>query len=204
MAVSIYALADPRTRAIRYVGKAVDARRRLREHLGSTRSSHNNHLLNWLRQLPQSPELLILARVPVGAWQEAERMWIQLLRDRGEPLTNRTPGGEGASRGAKFPDRKSPPPRTEEYRRKLSTSLRGRIFSEAHRAALSRANRKPNPLKGKPGKKHTEASKKKISDSKMGHIPWNKGRVGAQTAWNKGKACPQEVRDKISMARKRK
>lgn len=32
----------------------------------------------------------------------------------------------------------------------------------------------------------TEATKNKISQSKKGSIPWNKGLKGAQTAWNKG------------------
>lgn len=32
----------------------------------------------------------------------------------------------------------------------------------------------------------TEATKKKISESKKGKTPWNKGLKGAQVAWNKG------------------
>lgn len=33
---------------------------------------------------------------------------------------------------------------------------------------------------------HTEESKNKISKAKMGSTPWNKGKKGLQTAWNKG------------------
>lgn len=32
-----------------------------------------------------------------------------------------------------------------------------------------------------------ERTKKKISESKKGQTPWNKGKTGLQTAWNKGK-----------------
>lgn len=36
------------------------------------------------------------------------------------------------------------------------------------------------------GKKLTEEHKQKLSDSHKGKIPWNKGKTGLQTAWNKG------------------
>ena len=39
--------------------------------------------------------------------------------------------------------------------------------------------------KSKPAK--SIASRRKISISKKGNIPWNKGKTGLQTAWNKGK-----------------
>lgn len=37
------------------------------------------------------------------------------------------------------------------------------------------------------GEKLSTKTKMKISESKKGQIPWNKGREGLQTAWNKGK-----------------
>lgn len=38
--------------------------------------------------------------------------------------------------------------------------------------------------------------------TKKGNIPWNKGKVGAQEAWNKGKSWGLETRQKISKATK--
>ena len=35
--------------------------------------------------------------------------------------------------------------------------------------------------------KHSEESKKKMSQSHKGCIPWNKGKTGVQVVWNKGK-----------------
>lgn len=37
------------------------------------------------------------------------------------------------------------------------------------------------------GRTHSEESKKKMSESAKGRIPWNKGIKGMQIAWNKGK-----------------
>lgn len=49
----------------------------------------------------------------------------------------------------------------------------------------------------KTGYKHTEETKRKISESQKGEknhafskIPWNKGKRGLQVAWNKGKLAP--------------
>ena len=39
----------------------------------------------------------------------------------------------------------------------------------------------------KKGKKLSNETKKKLSKSLKGKTPWNKGRTGLQTAWNKGK-----------------
>lgn len=36
------------------------------------------------------------------------------------------------------------------------------------------------------GRKHTEETKKKLSEYRKGREPWNKGKKGLQVAWNKG------------------
>lgn len=46
------------------------------------------------------------------------------------------------------------------------------------------------------GKHHTEKSRKKMSDSHKGQIPWNTGKKGVITPWNKGKAYLQIRGDK--------
>lgn len=39
---------------------------------------------------------------------------------------------------------------------------------------------------------------------KKGHTPWNKGKKGCQVAWNKGIACYDETKNKISKSLKNK
>ena len=45
-------------------------------------------------------------------------------------------------------------------------------------------------------------TRKHMSDSKTGCIPWNKGKHGLQTAWNKNKSLSEEQKQKISKSLK--
>ena len=44
----------------------------------------------------------------------------------------------------------------------------------------------------------SEEKRIKISKSLMGNIPWNKGKIGLQTAWNKGLAWNEIIKKQIS------
>ena len=44
---------------------------------------------------------------------------------------------------------------------------------------------------------HSEETKRNISNAKIGSIPWNKGLVGVQIAWNKGIPRSEETKQKI-------
>ena len=56
------------------------------------------------------------------------------------------------------------------------------------------------------GKHLSDETKKKIGESEKGREPWNKGKKGVQTAWNKGKTnvYSQETLKKMSEANKGK
>jgi len=159
----IYALCEPKTRKIRYIGKADDPPTRLRKHW--TRSSRaKTHLGNWLRSLDGvQPNQVILAEVLSSEWETEERRYIAAARAIGFPLVNGTDGGDGGRV-------------SEEARRKISASRRGKPMSEKCRRALIAANvgrspstetrrkmsrcqtgplnhrwGKPSPNRGKPG-----------------------------------------------------
>lgn len=97
----IYALIDPRTDQIRYVGKTGQRLSyRRTQHMRRARMCDDNlHSLNWLRELLAEgmiPEVSILEVLSPGVdWQARERFWITHGFAEGWPLTNMTEGGEG-------------------------------------------------------------------------------------------------------------
>jgi group I intron endonuclease len=123
--VFIYGLIDPNTNELRYVGKSVNPKMRLRKHI-SERSKHDSYKDRWVRKLyrdGKKPELLIIDEVLKSNWQFWEIHYISYFKGIGCRLTNGTIGGDQ-------------PPSTK-------------------------------------GRKHTEESKKKMSDFKKGKpIPW--------------------------------
>jgi len=95
----IYALKDPRTNIIRYVGKANDPYVRYRHHLIKCRDK-NTHKRNWINNLRNQnlkPILEILEEVPIDKWKEYEKMYIKKYSDEGCDLMNYTDGGDGAT-----------------------------------------------------------------------------------------------------------
>ncbi len=94
----VYALCDPDSRRVGYVGKALDPEDRLRLHREEALAGAAGQKSKWLRSLlaqGKNPLLIILAEVSDTSWQGLERQWISLLRDSLVPLTNQRPGGEG-------------------------------------------------------------------------------------------------------------
>lgn len=95
----IYALCEPETRTIRYVGKTLNLKARLSQHLRKS-SKETTRLGNWLRRvirIGKTPDAIELDRVVGEDWADAERFYIRLARDIGFDLVNATDGGEGSS-----------------------------------------------------------------------------------------------------------
>jgi hypothetical protein len=93
----IYALADPITLRVRYIGKSNNPRTRLLTHVSeSLRGRSNEKKSQWIRGLLSkglSPQLFILAQVPINLWEEHEREWIRRFQKGGADITNVMPGG---------------------------------------------------------------------------------------------------------------
>lgn len=125
----IYALCEPGTRTVRYIGKANDPERRLKRHLSSS-SKRQNHLGCWLRSIGDAaPNLMILREVPSDTWQEEEARYIRAARALGLNLVNATDGGDGRNGGIPSP----------ETRLKLRTAKLGKKLSSVHRTNMSAA-----------------------------------------------------------------
>lgn len=120
---TIYALCEPGTRTVRYIGKTFDFPRRVRNHV-TTSPKLGTPLGRWLRALSSAPVMVSLREVPDEEGAQAEKKYIRIALGLGMKLLNRTNGGQGT--------RLSP-----EHRAKISVALTGRKFSAERRAGLS-------------------------------------------------------------------
>jgi hypothetical protein len=114
--VYIYALTDPRTGEIRYVGKTVDLKKRQNFHNCPSMHQKGSCRRAWvmeLRELGLRPKLVSLEECSEDTWQERERYWIKRYGGVGK-LLNVREGGEFN------------PPKTDEFKRSIGDQLRGR------------------------------------------------------------------------------
>lgn len=202
----IYALIDPRTNAIRYVGKANNPQARFRVHVSPRGKTYAQC---WIRQLYKGgmrPKLIILEEIPQIFWRQREAWWIDFHKRRGCRLTNLIPGGIGPRSGRKP---------SKETRLKMSAARKGRkhdeewckALSESHKGLglgqkLSGAHRKAisNGLKGHIVSKETREklseTHKKIPPTQESLDAAHKANIG--NTYRKGKHHTEETKQKIS------
>jgi len=132
----IYALRDPRTKRVRYVGKSSKGIKRARRHLCPAIRIRPYHIYNWIRKLLSlglKPTISVLEILPYNSTDDRlsqrERHWIRKLRAQGAKLTNSTTGGEG-TRGFKH---------SLKSRRRMSAAKKGKPLSAEHRRHLQEA-----------------------------------------------------------------
>lgn len=138
----IYALYDPRTLELRYVGKSVRPAERLTNEMNERSDTHRCHWLQELRSLGLRPIQVILDAVP-GDWQTVERAYIAGARCVTTRLTNGTDGGDGVE-GL-----------SEEARAKMRATWCGRKHKPESLAKMSAASRL---------KRHTPEWRQHMSD----------------------------------------
>lgn len=152
----VYALIDPRNRAVRYVGKSHrTARRRLRRHLAPCYLRGHTHKERWIRRLMRlglEPRIIVLERCSSPESLSAREIWwIARYRALGADLTNATPGGDGG--GA---------PHTEESKEKIRRALLGKPKTEQHRI---------NSGLGQRGRRASAQTRAKLSAARRGRHP---------------------------------
>lgn len=130
----IYGLHDPRTGELRYIGKSVRPRQRVRNQMNERANTHRGHWLAELRRLGVEPIQVIIDAVPADSdWQAIERVYIAAARASGARLTNGTDGGDGVS-GLSM-----------EARERIASTWRGRRATPEHRAKLVAAMARRGP-----------------------------------------------------------
>lgn len=184
----IYALCEPGTRTVRYIGKAKDLNIRLSQHCrksSATRGTHLGHWLGSLQAAKKSPEILKLAEVPDESWAAEEMRYIRAARMLGMHLVNSTDGGEGVTLTPEIHQKmvdawKNRAPDSDETRAKKSAAGKARTATPEQLAALEThryrgggsLKGKDHPRFGKPGtmlgRKHKGASSKYLG------VTWGK------------------------------
>ncbi|KKK73915.1 hypothetical protein LCGC14_2889040 [marine sediment metagenome] len=92
--IKIYALIDPTTNRIRYVGKTAQTlQKRLKEHLSPARLKKDSAKNVWLRSLKVRPVIVVLEECTKKEAEASEIFWIRLLKMTGNDLVNSTIGG---------------------------------------------------------------------------------------------------------------
>jgi hypothetical protein len=147
----IYALVDPRTDAVRYIGKSCSGMKRpLRHFQPKLLAADNTYKARWIRALmaeiggPPSVRVLEVFASAVDL-NDAECFWIAQGHGLGWSLTNLTKGGDGIS-GMK---------RGESFRQQLAKRYLGKKLSAEHRAKLSESHK---------GVKISESHRSKMAD----------------------------------------
>ncbi len=149
----IYALVDPFTKEIRYIGKSIRPKARLTNHCNEKSITWRT---NWIRSVLEKgerPELCILQSLnDKEDWQKAEMAWIKKGREIGWKLTNCTDGGDGV---VNLPG---------EIKQKMAQTWVGRKHSEKTKKLIGEKSK---------GRKHSEASKLRMKKLMTGRkITW--------------------------------
>lgn len=206
----VYALKDPRTDAVRYVGITAKTRlvRRVKEHLRRAASPKRKvHSARWLHSLlvvGLMPLVLILEHCPIAKAVSAETRWIRKLKRKGAALTNHT--DTGTIVGYKL---------TPQDRAKLSKALTGRAKSAEHRQKLAAARRgkiasaatKLKMSKARLGVKRSNGFGAKISKIHFGRKRPTTAKAKMRLAWRARKADPakfEAYREKLRRGWKRR
>ncbi len=205
--VFIYALYEPETGEVRYIGKATDPQKRLYDHLKD--SQGDCYRIRWVKSLKRrglKPLMRIWDIVPEQDWQFWERWYIKNLRHSGARLVNGTDGGEGLSGRQHSAETKSKM-RLSAIARGYTPALierlrilnRGKHISPEHKRAISEANTGNKRLLGyRPSQEHraklsaallgnTRTRGHKHSESARENM-----RAGQLAAWKRRKelSCP--------------
>lgn len=160
---TIYALVDPVSRVIRYIGKASDPEQRYAAHLLCKTRARSRNWIKGLLTTGLKPKMILLEEIPDEEANDAERFWIAFVKSSGAELLNLTNGGDGGRMPVEVIERMKTTKRaklTPEYREMLSAAHRGK-----KQPPETIAKRSASIM----GRKFTDETRRKISEAKKGY-----------------------------------
>lgn len=141
----IYAMCEQGTDAVRYVGKAVNVRKRIQQSFFPSQLARKSRKHSWIKSMLKADKaievFLLQPAADITELDQLETIWIANCKTLGCDLTNHTNGGEGGStnHGKKF---------CKQWRQRISRANKGRARpkgikpSAAHLAKLVLLSRK--------------------------------------------------------------
>lgn len=188
----IYGLICPKTNQIKYIGKADDVKRRLRQHVYQSKYSDNNKNI-WIRNLIVEnfkPEIEVLDEVSIEDWGYWEDFWINYYKNIGSLLLNEMDGGHGYGKHSLETIEKIRQSQIGEknamYGKPSPNGFAGKKFSEESKKKIGEANKGNKVWLGKT---HSEETRKKISEANRGKSR-NRGRIMSEET-------KQKIREKL-------
>ncbi len=98
----IYALIDPLTNDVRYIGKTHnELYKRLSGHYKDKRKTYKTHWIASLKDKGLKPSIIIIEECTLENWEKREKYWIDYYRKLDCGLTNWLEGGQGLPIGYK-------------------------------------------------------------------------------------------------------
>lgn len=179
--IYIYALIDPRTTEIRYIGKTINPKDRFRHHISKARraTSPKEHSKRWIKTLLNEdllPIMQILLTVEQTEWEYYEIEVIKLFNN----LTNMTEGGQSVWWSKLSLEEQ------QSFRDKMKVVNKERPISDETREIW-----RQNAIKTHTGRKCTVKHKKLMSEKMKGSGNHRFGTVASK-----------ETREKLSKAHK--
>ncbi len=159
MITYIYTLSHPITHEVKYVGKSIDPKERLRTHIKDARKNYRNNLsCNWVKSLLKKglePVMDIIDDIE-GDWEWLEIYWVAQFKAWGFELKNTTEGGDynpmsNPTSRKKVSDKLINIPKTQEHKDSISKAKIGvAVHSPTQKENYSKMNTGiGNPMFGK-------------------------------------------------------
>lgn len=197
MKAFVYALIDPVTLLVRYVGRTIQGHQRFVQH---RYAKNQTHVSNWVQALrAQGLNFIPVVLEHCSTKEELlerEAWWVAYGRLSGWELTNLTDGGDGS--WGYTP--------TQATRAKLRALHLGKPKTEAHRESMRKAKSAPDAIAFvkalHTGRKRTDSTKAKIGAASRRRVVTEEARENMRMAALARAPRTQATRAKLSAALK--